>query len=229
MSVIDKLLILQEHDSRIRELEKEMKDIPARKEEEKSRLNSHKQALVESEEDLKKVQADLKQLELDGQALSEKVNKLRQQQLELKTNKEFRAMEEEIKAVLNETSVLEDKELSLMDEIEGATQNVEEKKVGIAKEESEIASDIKILDQRVAEASGQVKELQELRKAAVVDVDSDWLVRYEGIFAKKDRALVSIEDGVCGGCHMQLPRFIIHDAKKQKGIISCQFCGRMLY
>jgi len=89
VSVIEQLLVVQEHDVRILQLEKEMRDVPARKERELERLNGHKAALAESEEALKAKQAELKQLEVETASNEEKIAKFRSQQLELKTNKEF--------------------------------------------------------------------------------------------------------------------------------------------
>ena len=53
MSYAEQLLKVQDYDCRIRDMKQEMKDIPARKEQEVSRLNAHKNALAESEEKLK--------------------------------------------------------------------------------------------------------------------------------------------------------------------------------
>ena len=49
------------------------------------------------------------------------------------------------------------------------------------------------------------------------------------IFPRKDRALVALEDGVCGGCHMQLPPYVVHATKKHSSIVLCEYCGRILY
>jgi len=46
---VEKLLAVQEHDCRIRELEKQIRDIPARKQEEERRLQQHREALAQAE------------------------------------------------------------------------------------------------------------------------------------------------------------------------------------
>ena len=89
MSNIERLLALQEHDSRIRGIKKELRDIPERKELEIERLSGHKAALADAESTMKTQQAIVKELELEITARHEKIAKLRQQQFDLKTNKEF--------------------------------------------------------------------------------------------------------------------------------------------
>ena len=108
VGLIDKLLILQEKDIQIRQMSKELKDIPARKKEEEARLDGHRGAVAEAKEAMKAKQAGLKKSEGDAEALREKIRKLRQQQMELKTNKEFKTMEEEIKGVEAQILKLED-------------------------------------------------------------------------------------------------------------------------
>ncbi|MFC1498353.1 zinc ribbon domain-containing protein [Verrucomicrobiota bacterium] len=228
--IVEKLLIVQEHDCRIRDFEKELKDIPARKEEELKRLEAHKVALAEAEEQLKQKHADVKKLELESEAKNERIVKLRQQQLELKTNKEFKAMETEIKGVEKENSSIEEQQLEMMDVVEKAKADVDSRKNDLASEEAEVQSDINVLDKRVSEVEVELNKLRELREFSIKGIDQDWMKRYERVFERKDKALVPLENGICGGCHMKLPRYIAHDAKKQNGVmVQCELCGRLLY
>jgi predicted nucleic acid-binding Zn-ribbon protein len=229
VSIIDSLLIVQGHDRKIKAFEAEMRDIPAKKNTVKSRLEDHKNALAAAEEELKQKQADVKELELESESKQNGIAKLRQQQLEIKTNKEFKAIDIEIKVLEDQISALEDNELVLMESVESARENVAEKKEDLSKEEAEVSEEIKELDIRISEVEQKLKDVQELREVAAKDVDTDWLRRYEGISVRRDEALVRVEDGVCGGCHMRLPRYIVHDARKQKDMVLCDFCGRLLY
>ena len=74
--MIEKLLVVQGHDVRIRAMEKEMRDIPARKEAEQARLEEHKAALAELGGELKAKQAAVKELELECDARRQKIDKL---------------------------------------------------------------------------------------------------------------------------------------------------------
>ncbi len=230
MSIIEQLLAVQEHDVRILQLEKEMRDIPARKERELERLNSHKEALAVAEEALKAKQADLKQLEVETGVKQEKIGKLRGQQLELKTNKEFKAMENEIATIEAAIKAIEDSELIVMEEIEEARQGVEESRKELEGEDNEVQEDIKALDERLGGLEAELSDETSARKAAAEGIESEWLVRYDSIFKSKGgNALVTTSGGVCGGCHMTLPPYLQHDAKKRLGMVVCGFCGRLLY
>lgn len=229
MSIIDELLDLQELDLQIRESERELKDIPARKELELSRLNEHRAAEEAAEEDLKQRQAKLKNHELQVENQKEKIRKLRQQQMQIKNNKEYKAMESEIAVVERDIRTLEDKELVLMEEIELARQDVASRKHDLAQEDAEVQRDLAVWDERIREVKGALGEVQQQRLEAAAGIDPEWLQHYEMIFARRDRAVVAIQNGVCDGCHMKLPPYIIHASRKKIERVTCDYCGRLVY
>lgn len=230
VSVIDQLLVVQEHDIRILQLKKEMRDVPARKERELERLNDHKAALAVAEDALKAKQASLKQFEVETASKQEKIDKLRGQQLDLKTNQEFKAMEQEIKSLQDSIVQNEDRELAIMEEIEAARSGVGESRKALEDEDAEVQEDVKALDERLARLEAERTDEAAARETAVEGIDPEWLMRYEAIFnSKKGSALVSTANGVCGGCHMKLPPYLQHDAKKRMSMVVCGFCGRLLY
>lgn len=229
MSIIEKLVSLQEHDCRIRDLEREMRDIPLRKDQEKTRLEEHRDKLSEAEQMLKALQADIKKVELEAESLREKITKLRQQQFSIKTNKEFKAIEDEIGLIQTQIGKLEDRELELMMKADQAKLEVERGRAMLAAEEAAVKADIQALDERASRIAAEIDQLRSVRAAIAAEIDPAWLASYERIFQRKERAIVPIEDGVCGGCHMQLPPFVLHDAKKQTALVACTFCGRLLY
>jgi len=227
--MIERLLLVQQHDCRIRDLEQEMRDIPKRKQEELLRLKNHKEALAKAEEALKARQAEIKKFELEGEARKEKIAKLRNQQLEVSTNKEFKTIDGEIKVVQDDLSKLEDQQLAVMEAVEQAKTEVQSRKSALVEEEKVVQKDVDLHGARLAQIETDVKAAKEERTVAAKEIDTKWLAQYERIFKRKDRALVQIEEGVCGGCHMTLPPYIIHGAKRMDAMVVCDFCGRMLY
>jgi len=230
LSIIENLLAVQKHDLRIRSLKQELHDIPERKKIEQDRLESHRTEVGEAEELLKARQASIKELELEVDARKEKIAKLRQQQMELKTNKEFKAMEHEIKAVEDEISDLEDNELVLMSDVEQANGELSTKKQALEKEDAEVQRDVASWDERAGQLEKELETVEAERHTAVQLVDDpEVLGRYEQVLTRKDTALVPLVDGICGGCHMKLPPYVLHTAKRQDGGVCCDFCGRLLY
>ncbi len=229
MNVIDQLLSVQEHDARIRRINQELTDIPARQKAEQTRLEEHQQALAAAEAQLKKRQSDLKQLELEADGHKARIGKLRQQQMTLKTNKEFKVMEGEIASAENDIKKLEDREITLMEQIESAREDVRARQADLAEEQEAVVADCKELDERATELKAELTEAEAARTEAATGIDAEWLTRYDQLWSRRDSALVEVRNGVCGGCHMRLPPSAAHDARKRMAMVTCDFCGRLLY
>jgi len=224
-----KLLVVQGYDMQLRDLEREMNDIPLRKKEEEDRLTEHKEALVAAETKQKASQLAIKELEAESVSREEKITKLRQQQMQLKTNKEFQAMEAEIAAVQGEISGIEDRELGLMEEVEAARKEMDQKKQALAEEEAAVAGDCKAWDERMGELESETERIRAQRAEAAQGVGDAWMVKYETTLERKAPAVAIIEDGICGGCHMKLPPYVIHDARRGDAMVLCDYCGRLLH
>ena len=229
MSEIKKLLPLQDLDCQLRDMKRELEDIPARKEEEQTRLQEHKGNLAEAEEAMKTEQARIKELELEVQSCRDQIDKYRQQQMVLKSNKEFKAMEIEIGNVLGKIRVHEDQELVLMEDVEAARSNVAERRKELEAEEEAVNLDVAELDTRMGGIDAEISSLEARRSELVGDIPEDMLARYERILERRDRALVPVEGGICGGCHMRLPPSVAQNILKNEDLVSCDHCGRLLY
>jgi len=164
--IIEKLLIVQEKDCRIRQMEKELKDIPTRKKEELARLDGHKKAVDAAREQAKAKQLGLKKLEGEADGKRDKITKLRQQQMELKTNKEFKAMEDEIKGVSVDISKIEDQEIVILEEQEKAKQGIAQAEAALKQEDATAEADIKALDTRASAIERELADMKATRGEA---------------------------------------------------------------
>ena len=76
----------------------------------------------------------------------------------------------------------------------------------------------------------ELKQLEEERQKLVRDTEPAALSRYERLMrSKSDFAVVPIRNGNCGGCHLNIPPQLAHNAKHGRELTSCDYCGRILY
>jgi len=227
---IERLLIIQERDRRINQLTREHEDIPARCKEIESRLQVHRESLKTAQEELKKNGAAIKQIEGDIEAQRQRISKFREQQFQIKSNEEYRALEREIAAVQKGIGNLEDRELTVMEQMDGLRRDIAEREQDLKKEESRVVEDQSVLNQRLQNIQREIHDLKVDRDALAKDVDPAWLSRYERILKRTgDYAVVPVESSACGGCHMNLPPHLIHDARKNMAMTQCSYCSRILY
>lgn len=229
MTNIEILLEVQKFDMKIARIEGEMRDIPARKDEELTRMDEHKKALDVSNGNLQSKQSEIRQQELDVEALREKINKLRTQQLDIKTNKEYTAIENEVGALNAKISGFEDKELVMMGQLEAIKGDVSLKDADLAAEKKFVDEDVVLLDKRLGTLESKVNDEKQKRELVAKDVNSEWLERYGIIKSRKDNVVVKLEEGICRGCHMKLPPAAVQSIQKNDVMTFCDFCGRMLY
>jgi predicted nucleic acid-binding Zn-ribbon protein len=234
VSTIENLLALQEKDNRILQLERELKDIPERKKMELERLEEHRREVEEAETLMKAKQASMGEFELEVESHKEQISKLRQQQLDLKTNQEFKAMDSEIDNVEKKIDALEDQQLAMMDEIETVSTSLAIHKQELSKEEGSVKRDCQAWDDRASVLQKDLKAAQVEREEAVKGVtNTELFTNYQRVHSRRENALVAVVDGICGGCHMQLPPYVVHEVKKQAhiedGVVSCDYCGRLLH
>ncbi len=233
MSVIADLAVLQDHDALIRELEQHVKDIPLRKAEELERLKVEEAALELARDAVRSVKSAIQLAEMDIQSRHEAILKLKQQQGLLKTNKEFAAMNAEIRTA---EQALQNSEYDLaahrgrLDPAELAERECEAKH---AAAREGVESYVRELDERFAEAESRLTVAREQRVALrePLDVGSArrYLMYYERLSRNRWPVLVQIVDGICSGCHMTLPPSKLQAARRGTDLVTCDYCGRLVY
>lgn len=230
MTTLEKLLVLQDRDRKLRQLLQETRDIPARKLLIESRLKSNREAHLLAEENLKKNTTAIKAVELEIETVKETVKKYRNQQGSIKNNDQYRALEREIRENLGRIRELEEREIVLMEETEALKVAVADREKALKSDEASVDVDVKALDERLKNIEGEIVEARKNRDGLTDGIDESWLSRYSRIFNNKgDYALVPVENGTCGGCHMKVPPQLVQDAKRGDTMVSCSYCGRLLY
>ncbi len=151
--------------------------------------------------------------------------------MQLKNNQEFRAMEKEIEGVTKSIRQMEDRILEIMETVEAAQSDVKVCEESLKAEENSVKHEIVAIDVRANDINTELEDVKKARALLASELDATRIAQYDRMFRnKKDKVLVAVEDnGTCGGCHMKLPPYICHDARKQLEVVACGYCGRMLY
>ena len=150
MSVVQPLLALQEIDEVIRNLEKALRDLPERKNQERSRLKGVSEAYTLTQSDLKIAQLNVNAIEGEVDERKKRVQRLRDQQQSLKNNRDFQAMSREINLANGDLEKQEARLIAALDEINPAQARVDAAKAKLDAEEAEIEAFIAELDRRAA-------------------------------------------------------------------------------
>lgn len=227
---IPKLLQLQERDQRIRQLQKDLKDIPNLQARAKTRLAGDQAAVETATQAVKETEVRIKSIQLDVQTRQNTVKRLQEQQFETRKNDEFTALGHEIKRYQDEIIKMEDGELEQMEVLEAGKARLIEAQAKLGETQKLVNDELAALNERGSGIKQRLDALGAERKELASPVDEDTLDLYTRIFAKKgDAAVVAMENGICGGCHMKVVVGVIQSLKQSESITQCESCGRILY
>ena len=224
------LIDLQVIDSQIYTLSKEKASMPGYLKSIDDMLELKKTGIKQAEDNLKNTQLKLKEKEGSLQQKEDQVKKLQGQLYTLKTNKEYSTMLTEIEGIKADNSLIEEDIIKFMDEIEFIKKKILEEKELFKAEETRAQKEKESINLKAKEIESKLAELNNKRNGITPDIEKQVILRYEKILKNKDGlAIVHIEDGSCGGCHMNLPPQVVSDAKLREDIIICGSCLRILY
>lgn len=195
-----------------------------------NQIQQKKADLSKISESIKESQRNINSKELDLKSIETEINKLRLQMNQVKTNKEYSAIKNEIGGKEADKSVLEDEILNMMTGNEEKHQKYRSLENEIEHEQSELK---KLQEQVEADIKSLEKEIAELRKKHneyASMLDSDALQHYTRLVSHKDAvAVVGVVNRVCQGCFMSVTPQILNQLMSGKDLTFCHSCGRLLY
>ena len=224
------LVELQKIDLQIYKLKKELAQQPEWQKKLDQEFEKKKIRVKAGEDELKALQLKQKQKESDLAVREEKIAKLQAQLYQLKSNKEYTAMEMEIKGMKADKSVLEEDILRLLDAVDQAKAALVREKESLSGEENKYKEQTEAFKKQAAEIESSARELEEKRKVYTPNVEARLLGQYEKLLkGLEGLALVPVVNNSCGGCHMGLPPQVVNETQQHEKWILCESCARILY
>jgi len=226
------LLELQKIDIDIDEEEKLKRNLPLTIEGITKKILALKDSLKNKNENYKNLQVKLKRIELD---LTEKSNKIEKHQEDLYGGKisdikELKQIQKVIANYKEEKDSIEEDVLDIMEEMEDLDKSighldedlkVKEREFKKRKEEMDLAS----LAIEKNMNSLNIKREEILSKLT----DGRLLKEYELLRKEKGgKAIMEVDGSICPGCYLDLPSDAIYQLKKNRKIIICPNCSRIL-
>jgi uncharacterized protein len=230
LDTIEKLLILQDRDRKISRVQQELAHIGPERESLRAKAASTQSQLDAAKERLKHIESDRKRLELDVETKKLQIEKYANQQLLTRKNEEYRALSHEIDTCKGDITKIEDQQLVFMEQAEATQKEIGHATLEAGAARKLVDEQVAQLDQREGNLTRELAELQSGRAELAAAADETARSRYERLLKSKgDNAVVGVDHGACGGCHMKLPAQILVTCRAQKEIVSCSNCGRILY
>jgi uncharacterized protein len=226
-----KLVIrLQEIDKRLVDVLHEIAALPKHIAEIETKLVSHERKLEADRAALLANVKERKKCEGDIQVQEQKISKLKDQMLQVKTNEQFRAFQNEIDFCAKEIRKSEDRILELMGESEALDKNVKSAEGALKTEKAQVEAEKQQARERTAADHKAAQELGAERASIVASIKPSTYQRYErSRKLRKGIAVAEVVAGRCSVCNIVLRLQFLQDLKKAEDIMVCESCQRILY
>jgi predicted nucleic acid-binding Zn-ribbon protein len=146
----------------------------------------------------------------------------------IRVPKELSSLQQEVAALKARRTQLEDRALTLMEQIESSRAGVTRRTTELQTVEAEWRS-------RQAELNGSIESerkvivgLAQRQREIMSAIDSQALQTYQALRRQKGSAVARVEQGICRGCRISLPSSELQRARGGS-LVQCSSCGRILY
>ncbi len=185
------------------------------------------QVFIREMEDLKKQR---KTLEREIEEYDQKIKKSQVKLMEVKTNKEYKAMLTETDELKKGKTGKEDLLLEFMEKLEEGIQKEKALKKTVEAKIAEGKLNKDRLEKERQESEKELLELNQKRKELSSRVDSALLKQYEFLKERlRGVAVAKVKDATCLGCHMHIPPQLFNELHRGDRIITCPSCLRILH
>lgn len=221
---------LQEIDLGIKEISQKIEEYPERIAKLEENLSQKREAFEEKRRALAELEMDRRKKESNLRLEEERVKQWEARLKEIKNNRDYQALLREIAAAKRDNSLMEEEILKELEEIDTIKKELEQREPEYRDLEDEFNITNSKLKDKSAQEEKELGEQTQIRERIAQDINADLLKRYDLI--RKQRAgfaLVPARNNVCQGCHMDLPPQVFNEVRKNKEIILCPNCQRIMY
>jgi len=224
----ERLRVLHDHDQKIRHLERDIHDGPAR-------LGGLQATVAEIDKKIRAVEertlilrAQIKLRENELKATEQKIERIRAQSSEVKTNKEFVAFRAELSNYQAEADRLQGEVLKILEVVEAAEKRIASLESEKARAVEKVEQSRAKLDESLQDVKKQRDDLLEERKRLLAEIPAEALALYERVHKIRGNAIAWLEGEYCGSCMERLTRNDQIAVQNSTRLIQCRGCNRIL-
>lgn len=175
-------------------------------------------------------QKERRQKERDLETVELDIKKHQSRLFEVKTNKEYQALQKEIENLQSKKSQLEDAILSLLDRIEADKLELKQKEQELKQNQEQYQQEKVEKEAELARIKAEADKWLGQRKDLAKNLEDGVLQNYQKILKlRKGLAVVPLKGGNCSGCFYTLRLQYLNEVKRNDDIRICEGCQRILY
>ena len=221
---------LQKIDLTLKRINEERDRFPKEMKKLDERQNIEKEKIQKEKEKIESLEKERRQKEKHLNTEQEKIKRTEGRMFEVKTNKEYQALLNEIEAVKEATNREEEEILQILEEIDELKKDLlkREKEVTATLEKNE--RERKKIQEKMDQGDGLWKEQKERREVLSKQLESGLFKLYNTLKEKRQGVgVVNVKAETCQGCFMNIPPQMFIEVQKNNALVRCPNCNRILY
>jgi len=227
---LERVIALQRLDSAAQDAQRRLAEEPDREKSLDARLEAARAEVAAAKQRLSENQTTRRAAEKDVAFQQGRLSKFRDQLMEVKTNREYQAMQHEIETAQNEVKALEEKVLERMLEADDLTASLKKAEAALASEQKTVDADRRAMATEITELTALLERLAGERAVLVAAMDTQLLKMFEQVARKRNGvAVAEARDGICTICHVRLRPQVFNNVRRNDAIVQCDSCQRILY
>jgi len=187
--------------------------------------------------ELTRLKAHGAELDLENKSREEKIEKLREQQTQAQTNKEYQAFLVQINTLKVDKTKVEEEQLATMEKVEKLTTESESLAAQKTNESGKLGTMKGSIDSQVKELTSEIDNLRPAREEAAnavplkaLDTFNRLGERYEGESLEAiDKPHPKREEYIATICNIDLTVDVYNRLHSRDDLVFCPGCGRILY
>ena len=227
---MEKLIELQGIDTKLKDINDLLGDLPSKVEGLNQQEESMKTSLNENKSRLKELEVEMHKREVDIAQIDEKVNKLKDQLFLVTNNKQYDALTTEIDHFKDKKSTFESEVIEFLEEKEQLTGSIGTMESELGDLTDDLQQRKGKLESAISDSADEKLSLEKQRKERIDKIDINIVSAYNKVMgARGGLAVVPIVGSGCGGCGAHIPPQTITEVRAGSAIHRCDMCGRFLY
>ena len=221
---------LQKIDSKIDEINKVKGELPLEVQDLEDEMAGMTTRIEHVNAEIEELNTLTKQRKREVDQAKIMIGNYKEQQNNVRNNREFDAISKEIEYQELEIELAEKRLKEYAAGIKGKKLQLEEAENLSKERAADLAAKKAELESIEVETAPQVAEYEAQRERVLAKIDERLLAAYERIRrnVRNGLAVVTVKRDACGGCFNRIPPQRQVDIRQGKKIIVCEYCGRIL-
>jgi predicted nucleic acid-binding Zn-ribbon protein len=221
---------IQKIDLDLRQIRDEQDRFPREMRKLDEKQSIEKERLQKEKEKIESLEKERRQKESHLTAEIDRIKKAEGKMSEVKTNKEYQALLNEMEAVKTANSREEEAILQILEEIDELRKVFSKKEKELAAAQEKIEAERKTIQERMTQNDALLKKEMERREALSKQLESRLYGLYNTLTEKRQGiGVVTVRHETCQGCFVHIPPQMFIEVQKNKDLIRCPNCNRILY